>query len=440
MHYIDMAIAFAIFIFFFTYVLFLAINYFTVQPHAARIAEYRQKAIDFFESVFESEGEPENWEKTGAPAKLGVASNLYRIPVVVKETSGYDRTNELIALNLTLDEDCTDKAWNDTIRIYDENMNEIPSEVSDQVFCVNQYLKQGNIIFEANVSASQSKKYFIYYSGFEDVNPPNYSKFHIVGYWKFDEGSGTIAHDETGNDNDGILYNGTVSCADIDYCPKWVDGKFGKAIEFDGVDDYIKIPDDASLNPISDSITVSVWVKPNFLGVRQIIEAYGYGGVPNAEPYWMRLDANNKFQFIVSNGTPTDVYSTTTATAGQWYYVVGRYNGSHVSIFVNGVEENSTSLTGNMVDSNTDLYIGQNTANNYFFNGTIDDVRIYDRALTSEEIIILNNSAPLEVKHFPEESIEALSPDKLNVLKTLVYEKLRKDIGEEYKFRIEITQ
>lgn len=66
----------------------------------------------------------------------------------------------------------------------------------------------------------------------------------LVAEWHFDEGSGTIAKDESGSGNDGAIYGA-----------KWVEGKFGKALEFDGVDDYVKVPDDDSL----DVTTLSLW-------------------------------------------------------------------------------------------------------------------------------------------------------------------------------------
>jgi hypothetical protein len=62
----------------------------------------------------------------------------------------------------------------------------------------------------------------------------------LVGAWKFDEGSGTIAYDSSGNNNHGTLYSGSNVCSNppTSGCPTWVDGKFGKALQFDGVDDY----------------------------------------------------------------------------------------------------------------------------------------------------------------------------------------------------------
>ena len=72
-----------------------------------------------------------------------------------------------------------------------------------------------------------------------------------LGYWAFDEGSGTTVKDSSGKGNNGTLVGG----------PLWVDGKFGKALQFDGVDDYVQVPHNASLIPTTGKATVSVWIN-----------------------------------------------------------------------------------------------------------------------------------------------------------------------------------
>ncbi len=72
----------------------------------------------------------------------------------------------------------------------------------------------------------------------------------MISYWKFDEGAGINARDSAGN-NDGILKEG----------PVWTSGKIGGALEFDGADDYVEVPDSSSLNP-TEEITVMAWINP----------------------------------------------------------------------------------------------------------------------------------------------------------------------------------
>ena len=79
----------------------------------------------------------------------------------------------------------------------------------------------------------------------------------LVGYWSFDEGSGQNVYDAAGYGNDGTLASSTDSS---DEDPTWETGKVGGALEFDGVDDYVKIPDSSSLD-IAEVITIEVWIK-----------------------------------------------------------------------------------------------------------------------------------------------------------------------------------
>ena len=72
-----------------------------------------------------------------------------------------------------------------------------------------------------------------------------------LGHWAFDEGSGTTVRDSSSKGNNGTLVNG----------PLWVDGKLGKALQFDGVDDYVQVPHNASLIPTTGKATVSVWIN-----------------------------------------------------------------------------------------------------------------------------------------------------------------------------------
>lgn len=76
----------------------------------------------------------------------------------------------------------------------------------------------------------------------------------------FDEGSGTTTHDSSGNGNDGTLYNGTEVCSG-GYCPTWLDGKFGKALQFDGIGDYVEVGNKPSLNFGLGNFTMEAWVK-----------------------------------------------------------------------------------------------------------------------------------------------------------------------------------
>jgi len=194
---------------------------------------------------------------------------------------------------------------------------------------------------------------------------------NLWGYWKFNEGSGNIAHDSSGNGINGII-NGN---------PIWVDGNFGKALNFDG-NDYVSIP---SIK-ITNAITICAWVKirgwSNYPGI--VSEGYATTGgysihVRGDYSIWFELDENSGARHYYN---PKD----TTLTLGEWSFVVATYDGLTQRIYINNEEVGSglsgTFAIGTVADS---VEIGHLPGWGYF-NGVIDEVRIYNKALDESEI------------------------------------------------------
>jgi hypothetical protein len=167
--------------------------------------------------------------------------------------------------------------------------------------------------------------------------------------------------------------------------PDWVDGKYGKALSFDGIGDYVLVSNSPSINISGNQITVETWIKPSIVGqidkwlVKKM--AGGDGGY--------RLGVNNaKIAFQIPNSTAWSyaLAGTTSLLANTWYHVIGTYDGSTMRIYVNGALESSMSKTENVIPVPDNLWIGTWSSSVGFFNGTIDEVRIYPRALTETEI------------------------------------------------------
>jgi len=203
----------------------------------------------------------------------------------------------------------------------------------------------------------------------------------IVAYWSFDEGSDSILRDSSGNLNHGRI-KGT------DW--KWTEGKSGFALNFSGNGDYAEVEDSKTLNPAS--ITVSAWIKANgFTGtappiVKKADGTAGYaleiGGTDNNQVlFYVYLDTMGWQSSAPSMGLET----------GKWYHVAGVYDGNNITVYVNGVPY-SSAFSGDIVHSNNPLNIGRDPSNpTRFWNGTIDEIAIFNRALTSEEIKGLYN-------------------------------------------------
>ncbi len=171
----------------------------------------------------------------------------------------------------------------------------------------------------------------------------------------------------------------------VDDGPQWSTGKFDKALEFDGEDDYIEISNSTSLETFS-AITVSCWFKAETLGdgkyFRHIIDK---GWV--SEGAWVIYTdkSTKKLNWELElDGIPRVTRSDEDLEKGVWYHVVGVYDGQKVQLYINGVKQIlETSYTKESFSNTAPLKIGGSTNDHH---GVIDEVRIYNRALTAEEI------------------------------------------------------
>ena len=200
----------------------------------------------------------------------------------------------------------------------------------------------------------------------------------LIGYWNLNEGSGNIAHDSSGNGNDG-----TISEA------AWVDnGGCGQALSFDGRDDYVEISY-TELNHPEDQITVSLWFKTDEFNDHDLVSTHHYGGYGIEFDEALTWNVNIEGAGYTSIHIPQEYISLNT-----WYFVTGTYDGNALSIYLNGVLKDELVITGkihyahdNSVIVGADASSGTGTESQYgYFKGYIDEVRIYNYALTQSEI------------------------------------------------------
>ena len=211
----------------------------------------------------------------------------------------------------------------------------------------------------------------------------------LISHWEFDEGQGSIAYDSAGSNN-GTLVNDT----------SWATGKVGSyALVFDGDDDYVQIPDSPELRfSGTQPFSVALWFKrlvdmPN----HEFLLVKGFDGDPENCNYALYiLDDDEAIRWMWENNSGTNyiLNSGVSTSVGQWYHTVGVWDGTEQIIYVNGVKANSTVPAGAPSSGNNNpIIIGKILAGTspamYDFNGIIDDVRIYDRALSAEEIKLL---------------------------------------------------
>jgi hypothetical protein len=232
----------------------------------------------------------------------------------------------------------------------------------------------------------------------------------IVGYWPFNETAGTVSGtttDRSGFGNNATL-SGFVSPAGVVSA-----GKYGNGLSVDGVNDFAKVTDTTgSVFDITDGITIETWYQyqksPDW--ARIVSKSTTDGGQP-WEMYGIWLDStadvnplNPQQRVYFGIGSVDSPPVTTTApyyqtgagpqlTPGQWYHIAGKYNSATgtMTIFVNGVEygANTYPAKPKIIVNNGYLYIGgrgEGTANWNPGKGVVDEVRIYSRAFTAQEV------------------------------------------------------
>ena len=202
----------------------------------------------------------------------------------------------------------------------------------------------------------------------------------LAGYWKFDEGSGNVAADSSGHNNDGTL------AAD----PTWISpGKVGTSdLLFNAANfQSVSVPDSASLDPTT-GLSITAWINcGNWSGNRRILQK------GDGDNQYRLLAEGGVFKFDLSGvGTLT----TTLPPVNTWVHVAATWNGTAMAIYYNGVLKASVAASGTLATTSDALAIatknGSGTAGD-FFQGQLDDVRVYNRGLSAAEIAVV--MAPL---------------------------------------------
>jgi hypothetical protein len=200
-------------------------------------------------------------------------------------------------------------------------------------------------------------------------NPPS----GVVGWWRFDEGIGTIATDSSGNGNTGTVHGAT-----------WVSGKYGQALNFDGTS-YLTVLNSASLNPTS-AITIAFWTKIASYPSVQVSPLLKGGN----SQWYFRFDPSGTMSVFIkiATGNSWD-YAVSTSTAvplNTWTYFVFTYDGTYNRLYQNGVDvQDKQTAGGTLATTTSDLTLADSFTGTRF-SGVIDEAQIFNRALSATEI------------------------------------------------------
>jgi len=209
----------------------------------------------------------------------------------------------------------------------------------------------------------------------------------IAGWWRLDEGSGTVAEDSSRYKND-VFLNGD---------PQWVAGYFMDGLEFDGTDDYLdREVYEPSLDIVGE-LTVTAWVKPNAT-IRDHKICGNITTGPNGGGYMMGIYSNNMVELEVRSSAGTSAQPNrpgggTVLQINTWYFLAATYSqtadGGIITTYVNGVFDREEITTIAMAPSSGTYKIGRDPSapGSGQFRGVIDDVRVYNHVLTESELL-----------------------------------------------------
>ncbi len=239
----------------------------------------------------------------------------------------------------------------------------------------------------------------------------DYNKGKPIAHYRMDECSGTTIHDASDNHLHGTLNLGASGITTPGTCNStntaWSLGKMGKrnaSMSFDGVDDFVDIGDVF----YGDQLSVCAWFNNSVLlngaaSKNIVIKQNGYGGAGSSgssgREWGLSVEGNVlrwlSWTMTPSQGTAVSVSGATTILTNQWYYACAVQNGAGLpaTIYLNGLKDGSAIQAGPTLNNVASIQIGTRTNNNNgrYWNGQIDDVQIFNYALTQKQIDVLYN-------------------------------------------------
>lgn len=204
-------------------------------------------------------------------------------------------------------------------------------------------------------------------------------ELELVAQWPLDETSGIIVHDIIGG-RDGETNSDKL---------KWVPAKFGNGLQFDGAG-VVEVTRDAELE-LSESVTLSAWVMFDDVTGRQDIVSYADSyAIINEDDYTFR-------GFIYQGGWPM-ANGATAAEADQWYFAAMTYDSTDIKVYVNGELDGTAGAPGGIQFQDAPFWFGGAPADPgqaWFLKGILDEVEIWNRAMTEEEVMEVYQNPPI---------------------------------------------
>jgi hypothetical protein len=197
----------------------------------------------------------------------------------------------------------------------------------------------------------------------------------LVAAWGFDDAAGTTASDSSGHNLTGTVSNTAWTTA----------GKFGGALAFNGTSSWVTVADNNLLD-LTTGMTLEAWVKPNSLSgwTNVIMKERGTTGLNYA--LYASDNTGQPPAGYVYRGSDINAVGTTALAIGAWTHLATTYDGANLRLYVNGALVRTRAVTGTLANTANPLRIGGDLPWGEYFNGLIDEVRVYSRALSLAEI------------------------------------------------------
>ena len=218
------------------------------------------------------------------------------------------------------------------------------------------------------------------------------SRDGLVAEWHFDGD----AKDSSGNGNDGVIYGAT-----------FVDGIGGKALSFDGVDDYVQLPFDSG--PLKEKFTIAAFVYPSKSNTQSYFQGIVHNDNYPNRGMGLSVGAYNfSVMCYFHNSDGVQFYIKKSTTQNEWHYYVCVYDGTYLNLYEDGILVESVKANGIIKDNDLNFQVGhdlydESRTKERYFGGKIDEVAIYNRALSENEIkilyetIISNPDVPIDI-------------------------------------------
>ena len=191
--------------------------------------------------------------------------------------------------------------------------------------------------------------------------------------YSFDEGSGTTVADLSGNGNTGTLQGASWT----------TQGKFGKALSFNGSTSRVRVADAPSLD-LTSAVTLEAWVYPAAAqaGWRAVVQKGVDSYLLHASSSWGATARSGRHD----RSLRADVVRPSALPVGAWSHLAMTYDGTALRVFINGTQVATAPQTGGISPTANPLWIGGNSPYGEYFNGLIDEVRVYRVALSQSDI------------------------------------------------------